>query len=80
VARARIYKHLWSPAIDSEGSIPLAYVAMLASSTTNRIASYRPARLGIDSWAPYYTVRSTNTGSVLGGAFLKHEIYSIFQS
>jgi hypothetical protein len=49
--RARIYKRLWRPGIDSEDSIPPAYVAWRAG-TTNIGLSYRPARLGIDSWAP----------------------------
>jgi hypothetical protein len=35
-ARARICKHLWSPGIDSEDSIPPAYLAWRAG-TTNRI-------------------------------------------
>ncbi len=35
-ARARICKRLWSPGIDSEESIPSAYVAWRAS-TTNRV-------------------------------------------
>ncbi len=47
---AGICKRLWSPRIDSEESISPAYVASQAS-TTNRV-SYRPARLGIDSWSP----------------------------
>ncbi len=48
--RARICKRLWSPGIDSEESIPPAYVAWRAG-TTNRVL-YRPVRLGIDSRAP----------------------------
>jgi hypothetical protein len=43
---ARSCKHLRSPGIDSEESIPPAYVAWRAG------LSYRPSRLGIDSWAP----------------------------
>jgi hypothetical protein len=39
--RARISKRLWSPGIDSEGSIPSAYVAWRAG-TTNRVVL--PAR------------------------------------
>ncbi len=50
VIRARICKRLWSPGINSEESISLAYVAW-RSSTTNRV-SYRPARPRIDTWSP----------------------------
>jgi hypothetical protein len=48
--RARIYNRLWSPGIDSEKSIPSAYVARRAGAKNG--LSYWPARLGIDSWAP----------------------------
>jgi hypothetical protein len=51
VYRARICKRLWSPRIDSEDSIPPAYVAWRAAVRQIGL-SYRPARLGIDSWAP----------------------------
>ena len=51
VYRARICKRLWSPGIDSEDSIPPAYVAWRAAVRQIEL-SYRPARLGIDSWAP----------------------------
>ncbi len=46
---ARICKRLWSPGIDSEASIPLAYVAWRAD-RTNRVV-VPGARLGIDSCA-----------------------------
>jgi hypothetical protein len=65
--RARICKQLWSPGIDSEKSISTAYIAWRAS-TTNRV-SYRPARLGIDFWAPW---RSTNTGSGTKSCFRRY--------
>jgi hypothetical protein len=71
VARARIFKHIRSPRIDSKESIPPAYVACRAGTTTYSFPSphrlfknsssgepvqqiglsYRPARLGVDSWA-----------------------------
>jgi hypothetical protein len=57
--RARICKRLWSPEIDSEESIQLAYVAWRAG-TTNKVV-VPAARLEIDSWL---LKRSTNTGSV----------------
>ncbi len=48
--RARICKCSRSPEIDSETSIPPAYVA---GGPVGQIGlSYRPIRLGIDSWAP----------------------------
>jgi hypothetical protein len=50
ISRARICKRLWSPEIDSEESIQLAYVARRAG-TTNRVV-LPAARLEIDSWAP----------------------------
>ncbi len=50
LARARLCKRLWSPGIDTEETIPPAYVAWQAG-TTNRVVV--PARqAGIDSWAP----------------------------
>ncbi len=49
-SRPRICKRLWSPGIDSEESILPAYVACLLVRQIG--LSYRPARLGIDSWAP----------------------------
>jgi len=48
---ARIFKRLRSPGVDSKESIPPAYVAWRAG-TSNIGLLYRPARLGIDSWAP----------------------------
>jgi hypothetical protein len=48
---ARICKHLRSPGIDSKELIPPAYVAWQAD-TSNRVV-HRPARLGINSWAPW---------------------------
>jgi hypothetical protein len=57
VNRARICKRLWSPGIDSEDSIPPAYVAWRAAVRLIEL-SYRPARLGIDSWAPLSGIRA----------------------
>jgi hypothetical protein len=48
--RARICKSLRRPGIDSENSIPPAYVAWRAGTQIG--LSYRPAMLGIDFWAP----------------------------
>ncbi len=48
LVRDRICKRLWSPGIDSEESMPLAYVAWRAGIWL----SYWSARLGIDFWAP----------------------------
>ncbi len=48
--RVRICKRLWSTGTDSEETIPPACIAWRAG-TTNGLP-YRPARLGIDSWAP----------------------------
>jgi hypothetical protein len=55
-ARARICKLLRSSKIDSKESIPPAYVAWRAFTTTlylsYRRASWRNRYLGIDFWAP----------------------------
>ncbi len=66
--RARICKRLRSPGIDSYESIPPGTVAWRSSTITLFLLgtyphrmfknpssglSYRPARLGIDSWAPW---------------------------
>jgi len=48
--RARICKPLRRPGIDSEDSIPPAYVGWRAG-TTNRVVVLA-RRLGIDSWTP----------------------------
>ncbi len=48
ISRARIFKRLRSPGIDSKESIPPAYLAWRAN--TSRRVSYRLTRLGIDSW------------------------------
>jgi hypothetical protein len=50
VAWARIFKRLRSPGIDSKESISPADVAGVPVQKIG--LSYRPARLGIDSWAP----------------------------
>jgi hypothetical protein len=49
---ARIFKRLRSLGIDSEESIPTAYVRYPGGPESQTGFSYRPARLGIDSWAP----------------------------
>jgi hypothetical protein len=49
--RARICKCLWSPGIESEESMPLAYVAWRGP-VQHIGLSYRSAGLGIDFWAP----------------------------
>jgi hypothetical protein len=52
-SRARICKSLWSPGIDSKESIPPSYVVWWSGLRVRHIElSYRPARQGIDSWAP----------------------------
>ncbi len=48
--RAQICKRSRSPGIDSEASIPPAYVAGGPVAQIGLL--YRPTRLGIDSWAP----------------------------
>jgi hypothetical protein len=65
--RARICKRLRSPGIDSEKSIPRAYVAWRAG-TTNKVVV--PAR---KSWNRFRGLlkRSINTGS--GHIFLSHK-------
>jgi hypothetical protein len=47
-AGALICKRLRRPGVDSEGSIPPAYVAW-RTGTTNRVVVNPPARLGIDA-------------------------------
>jgi hypothetical protein len=66
-SRARIYKRLRSPGIDSEKSIPLAYVAWRAG-TTNRVVV--PARQSGNRFRGLLK-RSTNKGS--GHIFLSHK-------
>jgi hypothetical protein len=58
--RARICKRLRSPGIDSQKSIPLAYVAWRAGTTK------KGCRTGPPGWEsiPGLLKRSTNTGSV----------------
>ncbi len=47
---ARICKRLWSPGVDSEESMPLAYVAWRAGTTYRVVVPVR--QLGINFWAP----------------------------
>jgi hypothetical protein len=48
--QARIFKHLRRPGIDSEDSIPPAFVVWQANMTYRIVVP--AARLGFDSWAP----------------------------
>jgi hypothetical protein len=63
---ARICKRLRRPGIDSEESVPPSYEAWQAGPTNSM--SYRPARLGIDSWTP---LKVYKYGLRLLGRYLK---------
>ncbi len=60
--RARIYKRLWSPGIDSEEPIFSPAYGAWRASTTNRVIVTGPPGW---EWIPGLLNRFTNTGSVL---------------